>query len=298
MIVLTHIGQGLPEYVNICLKQIRYFNNNIEIYFITNNDNIVNNKNYWNENKVITVSSESLHNERIDKFSRLLNNGWSTFWTNSATRILYLEEFLKTNNKPIIHFENDVLIYCDLKDVLDKSEKVFNRLGLTQGGFDRFMTGMFFIKDYESLNLLTNYWIEILENRKVDELYKKYNLDMINEMSLFLIYYMEKGCDYMDTFPSLPVGEKSKNLNYYNSIFDPATYGQYVGGTPIVAGGAPPGYIDKNHYVGNFMLENMGKWEFYFNEKKPYLIFEDKEYRINNLHIHSKNLHLYESYTR
>jgi len=295
MIVLTHIGQGLPEYLKICFKQIRYYNADIEIYFITNEINVKNYQHYWDENNIFSISSESFHNERIDRFSKVLNNEWSTFWTNSATRIFYLEEFLKKNDKSIIHFENDVLIYCNLKNILSKSEKIFNRLGLTQGGFDRFMTGMFFIKNYDSLKSMTDYWMSILESGKIQELVKKYKIDMVNEMSLFLIYNMEKGFDFLDTFPTIP---NSKYYETFNSIFDPATYGQYVGGLPKVAGGLPSGYIDKNHYIGDFMLKNMGGWEIFFKNREPYLIFNDVEYKINNLHIHSKNLHLYESYTR
>jgi hypothetical protein len=293
MIVLTHIGHGLPDYIETTLRQIREFNKETEIYFITNESNTK--QKFFNELNVNTVISEELETDKIKSFSKALNNGWSDFWTNSATRILFIEEFLKTKNKPTIHFENDVLIYCDLENVLNKCVETFEKLALTQGGFDRFMTGMFYIKDYESLKLMTDYWLDILSSNKVHELTKKYKIDMIHEMSLFLIYYMEQGENFLSTLPTLP---NSKYYSNFNSIFDPATYGQYVGGTPKAAGGAPPGYIDKNHYIGNFMMENMGKWKVYFSDRKPYLMFNDKEYVINNLHIHSKNLHLYESYTR
>ena len=42
MLVLTHIGQQLPEYLNTFLTQFRKFNNNYDVVFLVNKNNCEN----------------------------------------------------------------------------------------------------------------------------------------------------------------------------------------------------------------------------------------------------------------
>lgn len=293
MIILTHVGNNFPAYIETCLKQVRHFNPSIDVVFITNTKHIDLNINLWKNLKINPIQSELLKNDRMDYFENIFGNGWSEFWTKSATRIFYLEEFLKQNNTPILHFENDVMIYSNLSDILDKSNLIFSRLGLTQGGQDRFMTGMFFIKNYDALHLMTNYWINLLSNKSHAELCFKYGLDMIHEMSLFLIYHVDCGENYLGTYPTLP---DHKNFTYFNSLFDPASYGQYLGGLPEAAGGLPPGFIDPKHTVGQFMIKNKETWELELKNNIPYFTVNNKKFKLNNLHVHSKKLELFKSY--
>jgi hypothetical protein len=118
----------------------------------------------------------------------------------------------------------------------------------------------------------------------------KFKVDMINEMSLLYIYSLHFNEKYLDFFPILPVGKYSKNLEVFNSIFDPASYGQFVGGTPKAAGGALPGFLDNNHFIGNEMIKNRDKYAVIWDDDIPYLKYVNTLYRINNLHIHSKLL--------
>lgn len=292
MITLTHIGNNFPNYINICLQQIRRYNSSVPIFFITNLQHVNSNLGLWKQFNVVPINSDELKNDRMDYFERVLGNGWSEFWTKSATRILYLEEFIKINNQPILHFENDVLIYSDLLEILEKSKQAFPKMGLTKGGEDRFMTGMFFIKNYESLNDMTDHWIRMLSEKNKLEICMNYGLDMIHEMSLFLVYHVDKGEEYLGTYPTLP---NHQLFPLFNSLFDPATYGQYIGGLPEAAGGAPPGFIDGKHIIGKYMNENKGKWEILFKNNIPYFVIEKDEFRLNNLHIHSKKLELFNS---
>lgn len=290
MIVLTHIGNSIPEYVEACISQIRFFNSSIKIFFITNQNN--HNKDYFKKYDVNLINAEDLETQKIKLFSYLLGHHHSQFWTNTATRILYIEEFLKHESQPILHFENDVLIYNDPQTILKISEEIFSGIGLTKGGPDRFMTGMMFVRNKNNLQHLTNHWINLLQQKHPEEIKKTYQLDMINEMGLFLVYNQDYGSNYLDTYPILPVGEHSKYYDKFNCLFDPATYGQYVGGTPH---GDKPGFLSDTHIIGKFLLNSIN-WSFLFENKKPYIIYNNKKYLISNLHIHNKQLNLYKSY--
>ena len=75
---------------------------------------------------------------------------------------------------------------------------------------------------------------------------------MTNEMVLLLIYSKEFGKDYLDYFPILPYGEYSYNYKHFKSIFDPASYGQYVGGSRTEG----PGAKWSVHYIGQEFINN------------------------------------------
>lgn len=105
---------------------------------------------------------------------------------------------------------------------------------------------------------------------------------MVNEMTLMSVYF----ASHRGLLPTMP---HSEYANKFNSIFDPASYGQFVGGTTNGIPGAKP----KDHYIGQMLTDNPSFDIIWNNKRQPCLKYNDKEIRINNLHIHSKNLHLY-----
>jgi hypothetical protein len=95
-------------------------------------------------------------------------------------------------------------------------------------------------------------------------------------------------------FPTMPVPPMNYKLDDFGSLFDPASWGQYVGGTRSEGPGATP----QDHYIGTWIKglpEVRLTWIYQDHLRIPCLIYGDMGYRINNLHIHSKNLHLYTS---
>jgi hypothetical protein len=115
---------------------------------------------------------------------------------------------------------------------------------------------------------------------------------MVNEMFLMRQY----GLDFswrLQNLPTMPFGEFSENINLFNSLFDPASYGQFVGGTRSEGPGAKP----QDHYIGRWLTEKPEhtiSWREENGRRIPYLNYRNGV-KINNLHIHSKNLHKYMS---
>ena len=72
----------------------------------------------------------------------------------------------------IYHFENDVLIYYDLKEHDEKFKSFYNNMAITVGGEIVAMTGFMFIKHYEALSLMTQYFIDLLKDRDTVDLLK------------------------------------------------------------------------------------------------------------------------------
>ena len=81
----------------------------------------------------------------------------------------------------------------------------------------------------------------------------------------------------------------SHNLEQFQSLFDGAAFGQYLGGQDPRNGSSDPGYIapdcvfNASNFDGEWRDDEQGR-------RIPYAEFHGECYRINNLHIHSKNL--------
>jgi len=288
MNILAHIGK-IPTHLKYCIEQYYKFNDE-KLTLLTNRNNL---------NKVENVDIvpiEEYYSDKITEFNSLYNYDSNNFWSVTATRLFYIENFMKKNDiDDVFHFENDVLIYENISDIKNKFVELYKNIAITTGGVDKSMTGFMFIKNYESLSLMTDFFIETLRKYGVVGTQRKYGMDMVNEMTLMKFYGVEKGEDYITNLPILPTGEFSKHFESFDSLFDPASWGQFVGGTRNEGPGAKP----SDHYIGQMLINNPeynviwkvdGK-----NRKIPYFKFGDKEVRINNLHIHSKNLKKYMS---
>lgn len=296
-IVLVHIdcddkdlycNRGLPIFMEDCIKQIRTFND-CNLYLITDThiDDIFLNK--YNIN-LINISNVNLN--KLNVFYNLF--GKDNFWAVAAARFYYIEWFMKDNNiENVIHIENDILLYHNVNDYEKIFEDTFNGMAITPGGPGKCMTGYFYIKNHKLLEHMNDYFIEIYQSNILGNLKRKYNIiSMINEQVLLFMYSKELGKDFLDYFPILPYGEHSYNYNQFSSLFDPASYGQYVGGDRIQGPGVKP----DDHYIGQELINNPTydiKFEYVNDLKIPYFYYNNEKTFINNLHIHSKNLYKY-----
>jgi len=279
------------DFLEYNFKQIRIFNPKINVYFLTDKELL--SKDIFKKYNIIALDKDDFYSDKIKQFESKFNYNSNNFWTLAATRLVYIENFLKEYNlEDVYHFENDVLLYYNLEEHHEKFKEFYKNIAITTGGPDKTMTGFVFIKSYKSLERMTQYFIDILNQYGISGTIQKYKMDMVHEMSLMKIYNLEKGDDYIYDLPILPFGDYSKHFNDFNSIFDPATWGQYVGGTRVEGPGAKP----QDHYIGILLNANLTwtvTWKNENNLKVPYFNKDGELIKINNLHIHSKNLKLY-----
>ncbi|MFQ5677492.1 MAG: hypothetical protein ACE5G1_16505, partial [bacterium] len=128
------------------------------------------------------------------------------------------------------------------------------------------------------------------------------------DMALLGIFKDDYGSDNIDALPIIhenyvstrplvsrkghTVQDKNKycqNIDLFQSIFDAAALGQYLGGADPANGPSKPGFINESCVFNPSLLT----FEWIYDEqgrRVPYATFENKRYRINNLHIHSKKL--------
>ena len=271
------------------MKIILVMLNNIQDYIL---DNIRNLKLYDN-NDVVVITDRKLNHlfkdvniiiiniedliPDYETFSIELKNTFRNgFWQLTSYRFLALYEYMKQFNiQNIIHIENDVLIYKNI-DTINFHNK--NKLLLTMDSMNRCIPGIMFIPNDEIL-------------KKCIDKFDPLQNDMIN----FSTCYHNLG-NYIDTLPifiedntSNVTNMLTKNFKYYNGIFDAAAIGQYLGGVdPRNIPGNTVGFVNETCTIDyskyNFI------WKIENNHSIPYIIINNTEYPVINLHLHCKNL--------
>lgn len=302
MIILTHIGTNLPDYIDCFLTQLRKFNKNRKIVFLVNENNLTNE--VFIKNNIETYPINDLSPVGIYEFISLFGHGdvksnekfinyaSPDYWCVTATRLFYLNEYCrKFNINNYFHFENDIMIYENIdiiEDVIKDNNLYCNKIAITRGTNNKIMTGFMYVDNNDILSDILNNFIFYLKNHS--NLFN-YGIDMVNEMGLLHIY-QENNPTKMVNLPTLPEKPMNNSFESFNALFDPATYGQYIDGTPFEPGKS----IITDSYIGDYIKNNPNsiiKFIEVNNLKIPFLFVGDKSYKINNLHIHSKRLNLF-----
>jgi hypothetical protein len=170
-----------------------------------------------------------------------------------------------------IHLEYDNLIYQEGKCFSNLPQNIyFTKVGPKIGsagfmfGNDLQKTILFFEKLFETINQ--------------GELFlaTEINSTHLYEMEMIDYLYTKQFCKY------LPLSLTDEYFLECQTVFDGASYGQYLGGTNA---GDPSGWYGLHHYVGKLISE--GRIEIHF-DKIPRITQENKIAPIYNLHIHNK----------
>ena len=292
-IVLFHSADRLPNYLEYTFKQIRMFNPDVNVYFLTDTQHLSNP--LFTQYYIKAVQMNKYHTDKISKFRLFYKHPSSSFWMITALRLIYVEEFMRQENLTNIYFfENDVLLYYSLKEHHQKFLDIYRKdsMAITEGGPDKCMTGFMFIPDWLLLAHMTQWFVDSLKRLGERGIMIKYKMDMVNEMTLMKAYMHEE--EKLHNIPTMPFGIFYV-ASEFNSIFDSAGWGQFVGGTLDEGPGAKP----QDHYIGQMLAKNPDfdvVWKRDTEQRNiPYFKFNGIEVKINNLHIHSKNLEKYVS---
>jgi hypothetical protein len=284
-IILFNFGKNHP-YFQDCIDQILKYNN-AKIHFIGNEDVFTKGASFIN---IDEFENESLIKE-FKNISFYENDG-NPLWRTSMARFFYIESLIKKINlTDVFHFDNDVMIYDNFNKILINKKSSDENIITATNEFN-LTCGMMYIKDNDAILKLNQKLFEKLK-LGVDSIYNNYpnrgsNIDpfMVNEMTILKII-QEENESLLSLFPILPT---DINFNQYNICFDPASWGQYIGGTNC---GHGPGWAGEHHYIGREILKN--KYKVLFENKKPEILDLNLNirYPLFNLHVHSKNLRVF-----
>lgn len=305
-IVFVHIGQRVPLHVKYALEQARLFNPIEDIFLILNkvakiDDDI---QQVFSKNDIKLVYCEDLPRSAMHKKflseSTLNTTFLGGFWFKTTERFFYLDELITQYNlQHVFHLENDNMLYLDLSEHLEIF-KQYKKIAAVFDNDDRCIPSFMYFSNKNAINHLVKFIAERakkgLDDMKVLALYKNEGRSQYIEPLPIIM------AEYAQTYPLItPTGKSAKDKMFYsyhidrfNSIFDAAALGQYLGGIDPKVGQSKPGFINESCVFNPSRLKFT--WEKDEQGRKiPYAIFQGKYFRINNLHIHSKKLENFKS---
>jgi len=273
-IILTSI-KNFQEYILDNIQQLIKLKHN-NIYVITESDFFDKFINF--KDKIILIDKNQLidSSNYISK-TTLDKNFRNGFWYLTSQRFFYIYECMKKYNiDNVIHIENDVLLYYNIDNIINKLNNKY--LYIPFDSFTRNIASIVYIPNYNIFKTILD-----LYDYKLNDMYNFMNIK--NKTGLiqnFPIFPYEYAKNLEEKFVS-------DNFNNLHFIFDAASIGQYLGGVdPMNDSKNTVGFINETCVIkyNKYIFE----WKIIDNIKKPFLIINNKEYPIFNLHIHCKNL--------
>jgi len=271
--LLVYSGK-IPEYVNYSIDSIiKNENKDAKIYFCGDYQ--------LERNDIIHININDLNSNHLNEIKEInyFRNEKNLLWETSLYRIFYLYEAAKyINMNRFIHFDCDVVIYKSFDELTNQFDR--GKINITPLN-ELFLNFSYsFFDNMQYLELVCDEILKILKNSTFYE-NKYYQGKKLNEMILMNIAYI-KNPEFFKVLEVLPG-------NNDDVIFDPGSYGQYIGGTHNKR--FSKNFINIDHYVGREILKDGFKVS--FENKKPFINHSKQIFELANLHVHSKNLHKY-----
>lgn len=305
-LVLVHIGDKIPSYAHIALEQARLFNKNCPIVFIGNRIALEQEREKLDALNILQIPYESLKQTREHQSflhtSKLEQRNKKALFYCAAERFFCLYDYMQENKKEhVFHIEYDNTLYCDLSQILPIFKQEYkNAIGATFDNDQRCIAGFIYLSNSEAAKKLI-FAFQKFSSQKYDDmqvlglcntLFKNpviKNLPIISDN--FTKYHNLRSTIGLTT-------TKSENywhcFQQFQSIFDAAAIGQYLGGTNLRNEATKPGFINESSLMNP--SDFLYKWEEDAEGRKcPYAFDGYSWIKINNLHIHSKQLHLFKS---
>jgi len=256
--------------------------------------------------------------------------GASGFWHYAMLRLFVLESVMeRLSIEACLHLENDVLIYGSPQSMSGLlAANYFGRCAvLPLGPSSGCTAALMYVGARKALTDLCSEMLIWLARDERD-IMSVLRSDMVNEMVLLGLVRLERpdllGVLPVSPFPPnclptlprrfkpwarpflrlvdalapkkmnhVPLESLGSNLEVFGYLFDPAFWGQYVGGTPH---GEGPGFSASHHWLGNDL--RLGRYQIRWTtdtegRRVPHVTAPNDgsgEWPLFNLHIHSKKM--------
>ena len=283
------------------LEQARLFNKKCPIYLIANSEALSAKSQTMDQHRITYIPIESLKRSRehlLFQMSSELDRNWRDgFWSFTTERFFYLSDAMELFDlKNVFHLENDNMLYADLETLLPVFKQHYPGMGIILFDDDHCVPSFMYIANKQPIQKLCAEIVP-LARKGVDDMsslgtFKKRNPKEVVDCLPIIMERYPRNILVQSKNPSL----FSTHLDAFQSIFDGASIGQYLGGWDPIHGPerAKPGTVREECVFDPSCLKFI--WEKDEEGRNvPYVVHQDQCYRINNLHIHSKNLKEFKS---
>lgn len=296
-IVFIHIGKTIPSHVPVALSQARAFNPSCPIIFIANQEAL---ESFVSGADIAYITCESLAatdaHRRFRQHSSLDSQWRDGFCLYTSERFLYLQDLMvQYDLKNVFHLEHDNMLYANLEELLPIFTSQYKGLAATMDNEERCIPGFVYISNTHIMNRLATYFadkaghnqsdMQILASFKDD-----FGKDSVDHLPIICAEYVNQHpMRSPDNHVAKDPVSYCRNIDRFQSIFDAAALGQYLGGIDPRNGHSQPGYINPSCLFNPSLLSY--EWMTDIEGRNvPFAVYDNKKFRINNLHIHSKNL--------
>jgi hypothetical protein len=300
----VHVGKKIPEYVLECVQQVRVFNQSqdCKLIFVCNQEafNLLGNREMFDKNRVEVIFQEdlSLSKEHIKFIKNCQSRG---LWRFSIERFFLIQEIMEQKSlSNVFHIECDNMLYSNLLELEPVCKENYNGLAIIFDSNKRAILSFMYIKDQKAIDLFAKEFSQNTQRGTTDmflprKTEQKYSLSLIDSLPLVSEDYAHNNV-LKNNIGEVASNSKSffNNFDKFNSIFDGAAIGQYLGGIDPIHPNNQPGFINETAFINPSKF----KYEWMRDEKHrkvPYAVYDGKHVKINNLHIHCKRLEQFRS---
>lgn len=300
-LVLVHLGPKLPTYLIDALSQARLFNPNLDIFLLAERVALTTYQANDLRIELIAIEAIPLTQIHIDfkKQTKLNVSFRDGFWLHASERFLYIYDFMHQKNlSDVFHIENDNLIYCDVTKLLPIFQAYYPGIAAVIDNDNRCIPSFMYFANVKAIKSLAEYF---QKNAKygyndmvlIAKLKHKSNKNIIDNLPIIT----EKYCasfGLKSANGAKPRNSKLfyNNFNIFKSLFDGAALGQFIGGIDprnSTKSGFGPGFINETCVFDPSKIKITWRKD-ELGRKVPYAECCGDSYKINNLHIHCKNL--------
>ena len=278
-LIFIWIGKKIPSWGFDSLKFASIKNPNRKIILLVDNNSYASLKRKSKSFEICCLSPQFLKKCNLASNHNLSND----FWVNTAKRLKILHQYAKKNHlKQFFHAEIDNLIFS-----LNSLEKKLNLIG----------KGFFAPKDSEERAIASLIFCNNIES--INEIFKYFSPPFLAQSEMHALGIYSNRSQNFFSLPTESFIEANKKWNVIcpektNGIFDAAAIGQYIFGIDPMHEPYRPLY---NMFVNENVLIKFSDLIFYLENQNIYAYNKKtkKEFKIYNIHVHSKSIKKAES---
>lgn len=302
-IIYVHLGPRLPKYIPVALQQARLFNKDASIVLIASQEAIDGSPSDFKKDDISVATCESL--TRSKPHTKFLAECTVTecldgFWRKAIERFFYLHEYIEEHDvRTVFHIESDNMLYVDFSELIPAFQ-TYKGLGAVLDCDYRCIPSVVYVPHAQALKGLVEFMADDSQRGQFDMVLlasyrQKNSSDDIDNLPIIMPSYAQKyqlrnARGHRPGFPA----RYFQKVDLFQSIFDAAALGQFLGGIDPIHGTSQPGFVnetcifDPSRLSFEWKVDDQGR-------KVPWASCNGSSYRINNLHIHSKNLEAFKS---
>ena len=273
-IVFVYLGKELPKYVKYSMR-LACETSHSEVVLLSEVALDIKMNNY--KNILIQSFYDYSDFKKVESSLNFDRDFWNGFWLKALERFFVLKQYMENFEiNKCFHAEADNMIF-NLSGLSRKLDSIGEFMFIPRPSQDRALASLIYINGIKSIEMFCSY--------------AKVNSGETNEMQM-LANFLNKCSNYAKALPTDIAFDEDIDFEYispelFGGIFDGAAIGQWLFGVDMRHLNKPLYNHFKNCELGHENIENF-KFDYEKSTHRLKVSNQERQYRIYNLHIHSK----------